>query len=213
MRNSHLEYTNLYALLPGCKDAYRAVGSSLGIDTVALLFEKCKRIELWHIGEAPVISERGEECGAAGLVSGEYYRLLVRRAGVFMEVAESLLERGVYDLAVFNAEQAVKLRLKSILYRLWGLTPRSHSIRWLLGMLRDSLLKAGLVKAAERIDEFVRANRVLLSALEDAYTLARYGHMEYEQEIVSKLVRLAKNLLGLLEEVERDAVNMGEVGA
>ncbi len=143
-------------------------------------------------------------------MSGDYYRLLARRAHAFLSLAEDLLGKGEYDLAVFNAEQAVQLRLKAIIYRLWGVTPRSHSVRWLLGLMRNNLLRAGLVQAAERIDEFTRTHRSLLAALEDAYTLTRYGHLEYDHELASELVSVAKKLWSLLEEVERLATNMGE---
>jgi len=138
---------------------------------------------------------------------------LVRRARVFLSVAQELLERSEYDLAVFNAEQAVQLRLKALLYRLWGIIPRSHSIRWLLGLLRDSLLRAGLGEAAEKVDEFVRSNRSLLAALEDAYTLTKYGHLEYDYELASRLLALSENLWRLLEEVEKLAIDLGETGS
>ena len=138
---------------------------------------------------------------------------MVRRARVFLSVAQELLERNEYDLAVFNAEQAVQLRLKALLYRLWGIIPRSYSIRWLLGLLRDSLLRAGLGEAAEKVDEFVRSNRSLLAALEDAYTLTRYGHLEYDYELASRLLALSENLWRLLEEVEKLAIDLGETGS
>ncbi len=50
----------------------------------------------------------------------------------------------------------------------------------------------------------------LLPVLKDAYTLTRYGHLEYDYELASELVSVAKKLWSLLEEVERLATNMGE---
>ncbi len=44
-------------------------------------------------------------------------------------------------------------------------------------------------------------------------TLTRYGHLEYDYDLATELVSVAKRLWSLLEEVERLATNMGEAGA
>lgn len=53
-------------------------------------------------------------------MSGNYPGLLKRRAESMMRLAVRLLREGEYDLAVLNAEYAVQLHIKSLLYRLSG---------------------------------------------------------------------------------------------
>ena len=66
---------------------------------------------------------------------------LLRRARAFLENAEQLYERGWYDLAAFNVEQAVQLLLKYKLLLLVGDYPRthSHSLRRLFRLLLEHL--------------------------------------------------------------------------
>lgn len=61
-------------------------------------------------------------------MSGDYPILLRRRAESMFRLAEKLLNEGEYDLAVFNAEYAAQLYVKSILYRLSGEEWRGHSV-------------------------------------------------------------------------------------
>ncbi len=142
-------------------------------------------------------------------MNGEYYRLLVRRARWFLELSKELLERGLYDLAVFHAEQAVQLRLKALLYRVWNLTPRHHSIRELLGFLRNKMLSSGLTGLANRIDDFTRNYRSFISSLDEAYTMSRYGSIAYDEDVASKLVELSYKLWNLLDKVEEEILGGG----
>lgn len=143
-------------------------------------------------------------------MSGEYYNLLLKRSKAFLRNAHRLLEEGEYDLAAFSAEQAAQLRVGAMLYRLWGVTPRIHSIRGLLGIARDWLLRAGLRREAERIEALASSKRSLLAALEEAYTISRYGHTAYTEEAARELIAAAEEVISVVEEVERAAADVGE---
>ncbi len=58
-------------------------------------------------------------------MSVSYGELLKKRALAFLESAEVSLERGHYDLVLFNVEQSLQLYLKYLLYRRLGDFPIS----------------------------------------------------------------------------------------
>ena len=125
------------------------------------------------------------------------YEAMLRRARWFLEEAEEALEKGRFDLACFFAEQSVQLRIKAALLKLTGTYPRLHQIRLLLGELAEAL-----PACRGKISEFIRANRSLLSELEDAYLLSRYGSKQYSMEDAQDMVRIARQAWSLVEEVE-----------
>ncbi len=122
----------------------------------------------------------------------EEYRLLMRRAEMFLEEARDALQRGRYDLAAFLAEQGLQLYLKAQLLRLLGDYPRTHSVRQLLALLARVL--GG--RAGEEIARFMKRMRPRLSELEDVYIAARYIAREYTRED-------AEDILSTVEEVKR----------
>jgi len=76
-------------------------------------------------------------------VSGEYYRLLWKRAERFLLRALRDFEEGDYDGACFNAEEAIQLAAKALLYRFFGEAPRIHGSKTLLARLRNLLMDGG----------------------------------------------------------------------
>lgn len=107
----------------------------------------------------------------------------MERARSFLERAEDALEEDVYDVAVFLADIAVQLYLKSVLMKLVGDYPRPHSTRLLLAEISKHM-KTG------EISEFVKAHRARITALEDAYMAARYSVRPFEREDAEDAVRL-----------------------
>jgi HEPN domain-containing protein len=71
------------------------------------------------------------------------------------------LQRGLYDVAAFNAEQAAQLYLKATLLELVGDFPRTHSIIFLLNELKRV--------SSKEVEDFVKENKGGLHVLEDAY--------------------------------------------
>ncbi|MGC8933420.1 MAG: HEPN domain-containing protein, partial [Candidatus Methanodesulfokora sp.] len=94
-------------------------------------------------------------------VSGELVDRSRRRALVFLDEAENLANKGEHDVACFNAEQATQLYLKSVILKIFGEIPRTHSIGALLGYLADKL-EEGYEEEGSRIRRFAADNRDIL---------------------------------------------------
>ena len=114
--------------------------------------------------------------------------LLKKRSKEFLEEAKIALERGSYDVACFLAEQSLQLYLKSVLLKLVGDYPRTHSIRRLLGEI---------VRITDNVEikEYARENRIRLSNLEDAYLMARYFIKEYLREDAADMIKTAEETM------------------
>ncbi|WP_048192254.1 HEPN domain-containing protein [Pyrolobus fumarii] len=138
-------------------------------------------------------------------MSGEYVLVLRRRALGFLEEAREARDP---DLAVFFAEQAMQLYIKSVLYELFGERVRGHGLRELLGLLARLLEEAGYGREAEAVRSFVAKHRGLLIEAEEAYTLARYGEVGYSEADAARMTSLAESLIRMLEGVAK-RVKMG----
>ena len=121
-------------------------------------------------------------------------RLLKRRALDFLEEAKIALRRGSYDIACFLAEQALQLYLKFILLKIVGDYPRTHSIKRLLGEI------ARLTNSSE-LRNFMRVNRARISALEDAYLMARYFIKEYDEDDANDMIKLVEEIVNLVNKI------------
>lgn len=121
--------------------------------------------------------------------------LLKRRASLFLELARYSLERGFYDMAAFNAEQAAQLHLKATLLELIGDFPRTHSILLLLGELKRVNEKD--------VEDFIRRNKRRLHVLEDAYLTSRYFYKFFDREDAEDLIAAAEEVVSLCEELRR----------
>lgn len=140
-------------------------------------------------------------------MSWERVELLKERSRLFLDLARELLDRGLYDLAAFAAEQAAQLRIKASLLRLTGEYPRIHYVRELLGVLAYRLEEAGYLSAAKSIREFVGDRRGDLIELEEAYIGARYGLQRYIKGRVAAMIRVVEDLFKLLERVESSVLD------
>ena len=120
--------------------------------------------------------------------------VLRKRALEFLKEAQIALGRGSYDIACFLSEQALQLYLKSTLLMVVGDYPRTHSIRRLLGELNR-------IMVSKELEDFIKANRVRLIALEDAYLMARYFTSEYSREDAEDMVKLAKETIDIVNKV------------
>jgi len=116
-----------------------------------------------------------------------------RRARDFLENSEYLVNKGVYDLAAFNAEQAAQLRLKAALLKFIGDYPKTHSIIFLLKEL-------GKVDR-RRVEDFIKENRGMLHALEDAYLTSRYFLKSFDRDDAVELLKVSKGVFRLCEEL------------
>ncbi len=98
----------------------------------------------------------------------------MRRARAFLENAEYLYSRDVFDIAVFNLEQAVQLLLKYRLLIVAGDYPRTHSVRRLFRLLLEYVRDSDL-------ESFYLENINVVGDLESAYIAARYLPVEFEE--------------------------------
>ena len=121
-------------------------------------------------------------------MSGEYYNLLWKRARRFLIRAIRDLSEKDYDGACFNAEEAIQLATKAILYKYFAEVPRIHGSKTLLARLRNLFIDAGLNDIARITGRFVADNRDALDILEESYIMARYGNISYGEK-TSKNVR------------------------
>ncbi|MEM0048484.1 MAG: HEPN domain-containing protein [Ignisphaera sp.] len=103
------------------------------------------------------------------------------------------LEAGDYDGAVFDAEQAVQLYLKSIILEYTDATPRTHNLRKLLQVVGE------LLGASNEFKEFIKANKYKLHTLEDAYYSSRYLPKEFSKEDAEELVKFAEEVIKFVE--------------
>ena len=115
-------------------------------------------------------------------MSLEEAEVLRERAKMFLENAEDLVEKGFYDLAVFNLEQYCQLMLKYKLLVKTGSYPRTHSLTRLVEYL--SALDSRVNELIEREE-----NLIMLTKLEDAYIGARYLPRRYREPEVKALYR------------------------
>jgi len=135
-------------------------------------------------------------------MSGEYPILLRRRALNALRWAEKAFEDGDYDTAVREAEYAAQLYLKSLIYRVLGEEIRGDSIRELLGVLVSALLEEGFSEEANALADYVRRRRRELAELSDAHIRATYGLIEYTRASAEMLIRITRDLVEILRELE-----------
>jgi len=109
---------------------------------------------------------------------------------MFLKSAEANHRRGLYDIACFEADQAVQLFLKANILKLGGFIPRTHSLRSLLGTL------ASMPNVDSKIiKEFVTEHRGDLIMLEDTYIRSRYLGEEYNKEDAKRCIEIAKKVI------------------
>ena len=125
-------------------------------------------------------------------IHGYEAEVLRKRALEFLKEAKIAFERGAYDIACFLAEQSLQLYLEHALLKIVGDYPRTHSVRRLLGELIRIL-------GSRELEEFVRANRVRLSVLEDSYLMARYFVKEYGREDAEDAIKLVEEVIEVVE--------------
>ncbi|MGC8848924.1 MAG: HEPN domain-containing protein [Candidatus Bathyarchaeia archaeon] len=105
-----------------------------------------------------------------------------------------MLNRGFYDLAVFNSEQASKLYLKATLLELVGDYPKTHSI---ITLLRE------LKRIDEGVEGFIAENREGLHFPEDSYLTSRYLIKEFDGEDGGYLASPAGKVVSLCDRLRR----------
>ena len=114
------------------------------------------------------------------------------KADAFLDTAIYNFEKGRYDLAAFNIEQAIQLYIKTKLLELLGEFPRTHSLVTLLRELSR-------VFKEEEVERFRKENIGILTKLSDVYITSRYYTREFYEEEVKELIEFAYKVRRLLE--------------
>ncbi|MEM0172526.1 HEPN domain-containing protein [Thermofilum sp.] len=115
-------------------------------------------------------------------MSFEEAEVIRRRAEAFLVNTQYLLEKGEWDLAVFNLEQYCQLILKYKLLIKFGSYPRTHSLRRLIRELAK--VNSSLLTLVE-----YEANLHYIARLEEAYTASRYMPYTYEEKEAKSLYK------------------------
>lgn len=126
----------------------------------------------------------------------ESVNILLKKSKMFMRSAEGNMERRLYDIACFDAEQAAQLFLKAHILKHLGYVPRTHSIRTLLSHL------ASIPKIDRKtLSRFGSEHRSDLVMLEVAYLKSRYSGEEYNKQDAHECVEIAKKVIHLVKRV------------
>ncbi len=111
---------------------------------------------------------------------------LSQRAEEFLEQARFAYERGgYYDLVMFNVEQFMQLKLKSLLYNLIGDYPRTHR----LTQLFMELMK--ILNDKCHLNDFYTRNREVILLLEFAYIASHYMPPRFNRDDAEKALNIA----------------------
>ncbi len=135
-------------------------------------------------------------------MSGDYVNLLKKRSLNALKWAERACLEGDYDTAAREAEYAAQLYAKALIYRVLGEERRGHDIRGLLGILATALMEGGAREEAEVLLEFLRSKRRALAELADAHVRATYGVFEYGRREAELLIKITKEVINILKEIE-----------
>ena len=123
---------------------------------------------------------------------GEEVGKFKEKANAFLDTAIYNFEKGRYDLAAFNIEQAIQLYIKTKLLELLGEFPRTHS---LVALLRE----LSRVFKEEEVERFRKENIGMLTKLSDVYITSRYYTREFYKDEVKELIEFAYKVRRLLE--------------
>ncbi len=128
-------------------------------------------------------------------MSLEDAEILKERAIKFLETAEMLFDKSIYDLSAFNAQQFVELYLKYKLFVVIGEYPKTHSIKRLMKELGKSL------KKEVEVIKFLEENIDRISNLENAYITARYIPTEFEGKEAENIIEIAKKIRSFVDKL------------
>lgn len=130
----------------------------------------------------------------------ESVNAFLKKSRMFLSSAKGNIDRRLYDVACFEAEQAAQLFLKAYVLKSSGVVPRTHSVRRLLGHL------ASTSEANKKaIIRFASERRSDLIMLEDAYLRSRYSGEAYNRQDAKRCVDVAEEVTDFVKRVIVDS--------
>ena len=121
------------------------------------------------------------------MVSFNEAQVLRERAENFLQNAEDLYNKGIYDLAAFSLEQHCQLLLKFKLLLKTGIYPRINS---LIGLIRELYRFSSEIGVLIEDDD----NVIYLTKIEDFYIGARYLPRRLERIEVKNTIEFVKRV-------------------
>jgi HEPN domain-containing protein len=113
------------------------------------------------------------------------FEFLKERGSRFYEEAKGDFEKGYYDFCLFHTEQMLQLLLKHAIATKTDDFPRTHSLSRLF----------------KEVGSLYGKNISTITALEQAYTGARYIDIEFDKEIAEEVLKFGEKFLNLFEEL------------
>jgi HEPN domain-containing protein len=111
----------------------------------------------------------------------------------FLEQAKFSMERGFYNLVLFNVEQSIQLNLKFLLYSLNGDFPKTHSIselfKYVINILDNSC----------NLSNFYEENKDFISIIEFSYISSRCLSQTFSKDDAEKSLRIGEEFSKMIE--------------
>ncbi|BCU69752.1 HEPN domain-containing protein [Stygiolobus caldivivus] len=110
----------------------------------------------------------------------------------FLEQAKFSMQRGFYNLVLFNVEQSVQLNLKYLLYLSSGDFPKTHRLSDLFRLIKAVDDPCGVYT-------FYEGNKDFLTVIELSYISSRYLPQSFSEEDAEKALKLGEEFDKLVE--------------
>ncbi|PVU74312.1 DNA-binding protein [Acidianus hospitalis] len=111
----------------------------------------------------------------------------------FLEQAKFSMERGFYNLVLFNVEQSIQLNLKFLLYSLTGDFPKTRKIselfKYVINILDNSC----------NLSNFYEENKDFISIIEFSYISSRYLPQTFSKDDAEKSLRIGEEFSKMIE--------------
>jgi HEPN domain-containing protein len=122
---------------------------------------------------------------------------LKERAKEFWERTSEDIKNGWFNLCVLDIEQSVQLWLKYLIAIKAGDFPKTHYLNELISEVVN-------IYRTDKLLKFYKKNILQIRSLEDAYITSRYFPKKFSKDETKKLMQLAENLFGVLENVTKE---------
>lgn len=122
---------------------------------------------------------------------------LKKRAKEFWQRVKEDFQKKRYNLCALDAEQAVQLWLKYLIFLKAGDFPKTHYFETLINSLAD-------IYTSLLIKDFYKNNILQFTSLEDAYLMSRYLPKEFSKDEAQQFIKYATQLFKVLERMSSE---------
>ncbi|QGA55548.1 HEPN domain-containing protein [Sulfolobus sp. E5-1-F] len=111
----------------------------------------------------------------------------------FLEQGKFSLQRGFYNLVLFNIEQSIQLNLKYLIYSLTGDFPKTQKISDLFKFIK-------ILNNPCNLYDFYENNKDFISIIEFSYISSRYLPQSFSEEDAKKAIKLGEDFDMMIEQ-------------